>query len=122
MDNRSKQILIADDDAGIRLLLRRVVKDSGGRVVYSAESVEDIVNNESIDYGEIDIAIVDYKFEGYRTGIDLANYLKDRGVKRIYLCTGYFDDENVIKSAQKAGIDCIIPKPLDEAKLTNLLS
>lgn len=119
---RMRNVLIADDDAQVRAQWKRIVQENGGKVVHAAESVEDVERNSSLDYRNIDTAIVDYQYEGFKkTGIDLIAYLKKRGVKRVYLCTGFYDDEMIRKRAKEAGADKIIAKPLDEERLAAIL-
>jgi signal transduction histidine kinase/CheY-like chemotaxis protein len=115
---RMRNVLIADDDADVRSQWKKIIADGGGRVIYAAESVEEVERNSFLDYSKIDTAIVDYQYEGYdKNGIDLIEYLKKRGVKQVYLCTGFHDDEEIRRRAKNAGADDIIAKPLDEKRL-----
>lgn len=117
-----KSILIADDDELMRWQLGRVVKGCGGEVACSAGSVEEVEQDPSLDLKNIDAAIVDYEFEGHeKTGIDLIRYLKANGVPRVFLCTGYYEDEEICSEAKSAGADLVIPKPVDERRLSGLI-
>ena len=116
-------VLIADDVAGIRQQWQKIVKERGGNVVHCAKSVEEVEGSREIDYDRIDTAIVDYKYEGEdKTGIDLITHLKSKGVTRVYLCTGFYDDPAIRDAAHQAGADSIIPKPINESNLSDLLS
>jgi CheY-like chemotaxis protein len=121
MISRTRNILIADDDELMRWQLGRIVKSCGGEIAFSAESVEDVEENASLDFTSIDTAIVDYEFRTEKTGIDLIRYLKERGVERVFLCTGYYEDERVRSEASMAGADLVIAKPIDEKHVRGII-
>lgn len=121
MEHRANNILIADDDELMRWQLGRIVKSCGGEIVCSAESVEDVEQNRSLDFNDVDMAIVDYQFGGEKTGIDLIRHLKSRGVARVFLCTGYYEDEQVRSEAKMAGADLVIAKPIDEKHVRGII-
>jgi len=112
-----KSILIADDDPEIRRQWEQIIPEHGGTIVHSAKTVKE-VEEAAIDYSKIDTAIVDYQFYGEdKTGIDLIKHLKAKGVKTVYLCTGFYDNEVIIKQAQAVGVERILPKPIDTSLL-----
>lgn len=116
-------LLIADDDDVIRWHLSFLITRNGGSVIYSAGSVEQIKNDTAINYGLIDIAIVDYDYGASRqTGIDLIAHLKKHGVRKVYLCTAFYDDDDVCREAKGVGADSIIPKPFEEEMIAALCS
>jgi len=113
-----KQILIADDDPEIRAQWQQIIPERGGTVVHSAKTVKE-VEEAKIDYSKIDTAIVDYQFYGEdKTGIDLIKHLKTKGVKTVYLCTGFYDNEMIINQAHAAGAVRVLPKPIDPSLLS----
>lgn len=109
-DNR--RFIIVDDDADIRLRWRKIVQDSGGTVAREASSLEEVEeHDDEIDYGSVDVAMVDYHYEGSKyCGTDVIKYMRTKGVGEIHLCTGHYDDEEVRNEAFSAGADSIIPK------------
>lgn len=108
------RILVADDDPEIRKQWMRIILGRGGELVYAAATAADIELNETLDFSRIDTAIVDYQYEGEeRTGVDLIKYLKGKGVKKVYLCTGFFDDDEVRRKAYAVGVDGMLRKPLE---------
>jgi signal transduction histidine kinase/CheY-like chemotaxis protein len=109
-DNR--RFIIIDDDADIRMRWRRVVQASGGTVAQEASSLEDVQAREKdIDYDGIDVAMVDYHYEGSDyCGTDVIQYMRDKGVGEVHLCTGHYDDEQVRNEAFAAGADSVMPK------------
>lgn len=107
-------VLIADDDFGIRLQWISIVKALGGEVVLAATTPDEIFNDGNFDYSKINTAIVDYQFTGHaKTGIDLIAYLKKKGVERIHLCTGFYNVDSIREEARRAGAISIIAKPID---------
>ena len=109
----SRSILIADDDPDIRRQWHKIIPEHGGTIVHTAKTVKE-VEDAQLDYTKIDTAIVDYQFYGEdKTGIDLIKYLKAKGVKTVYLCTGFYDNEVIINQAQATGATRILPKPID---------
>ena len=112
-----KGILIADDDPEIRKQWQKIISEHGGTVVHAAKTVKE-VEDADLDYSRIDTAIVDYQFYGEdKTGIDLIKHLKANGVKTVYLCTGFYDNEVIINQARAAGAIRILPKPIDPSFL-----
>lgn len=113
----STNVLIADDDPDIRQQWHKIIPEHGGTIVHTAKTVKE-VEEATLDYSKIDTAIVDYQFYGEdKTGIDLIKYLKAKGVKTVYLCTGFYDNEVIINQAHAAGVDRILPKPIDPTML-----
>ena len=111
------RVLIADDDPEIRAQWHKIIPEHGGAIVHTAKTVKEVEEGE-IDYSKIDTAIVDYQFYGEdKTGIDLIRHLKAKGVKTVYLCTGFYDNEVIIKQAQAAGAVRVLPKPIDVTSL-----
>ncbi len=110
---KGKRFILIDDDIDIRLRWRKIVEDNGGTVIGEADSLEGMTGNGGMDYSSVDIAIVDFNFEGSsKTGIDVINYLRTKGIKEIHMCTGFFDNDDVRKAALAAGADSVIPKEI----------
>lgn len=106
-----KRFIVADDDVGVRSILRKVIEDGGGIVVWESSSPDDILSGDHPDPGSIDAAIVDYKFEGFdRTGIDIIEYMKGIGLSEVHLCTGFADDEGIGSAALAAGATSVVGK------------
>ncbi len=115
------RFLIVEDDPDIRAQWQRIVCESGGRVVYSAASADEMILKKGFNYKEVDTAIVDYHYEGFETnGVDLILYLKSKGVPRVHLCTGFHDDPEIQRRAHDAGADSVIGKPVDLASAAGL--
>ena len=106
-----KKFVIIDDDADIRLRWRKIVEESGGKVVGEADSYEKVERGDGLDIAAADVAIVDYNYEGsQKTGIDVISYLKKKGLAEIHLCTGFAEDQAIRAAALAAGADSVIKK------------
>jgi CheY-like chemotaxis protein len=108
-----KRFLLIDDEPGIRLRWRRIVRDNGGTVIGEADSYESMTSNGGLNYAEADVAIVDYNYEGSsKTGIDVIAYLRTMGIKEIHLCTGHAHDNDICAAALAAGAVSVIAKEM----------
>lgn len=115
-------ILIADDDMGIRLQWIKIIQNLGGTVVCAATNPDELMRGGEFDYSKIDTAIVDYQYEGHeKTGIDLIAYLKSQGVRNVHLCTGFHADPDVQNRATQAGAKSVLAKPIDEKEAKDAL-
>jgi signal transduction histidine kinase/CheY-like chemotaxis protein len=109
---QNRRFIIVDDDSDIRMRWRKIVQENGGTVAHEASSLEDIeARDGEIDYRDIDVAMVDYHYEGSKhSGADVIRHMRSRGVSEVHLCTGFYDDESVRDEAFSAGADSVIPK------------
>lgn len=115
-------LILADDDSDMLFLLEQVARRCGAKVAYSTTAVDEIIRDGSIDYSKINAAIVDYEFKGsQQNGIDLIRHLKSMGVKYVHLCTGHYENEEVVRRAKEAGADTILKKPLDDDEIASVL-
>ncbi len=105
------QVLVVDDDSEIRnTFLSQLEKR--GKTVLTIEKGEDLLTH-ALDLKTVSMAIVDYQFENSALdGFDVVEYLRSQNVRQIHLCTGCYDDPDVIKRAQELGIVSIISKPI----------
>ena len=118
-----EKVLIVDDDDGVRMQWKRLIDERGGRIVYSASSVKEAQSSLGVDYTMIDTAIVDYEYAGEeQNGVDLVAFLKRNGVKTVYLCTGYYRDEEICHRAKEAGAESVLSKPIDASEVSEIFS
>jgi signal transduction histidine kinase len=118
-----EKVLIVDDDEDIRNQWKRLIDERGGRVVYLANSVRDAQSSLGVDYTMIDTAIVDYEYAGEdQNGVDLVGFLRRNGVKNVYLCTGYYRDEEICRRAKEAGAASVLSKPIDAREVAAIFS
>jgi signal transduction histidine kinase len=108
----NRNFIIVDDDVAIRMRWRKIIECGGGVVVSEAGSLEEI-NHKGVcaQYDRVDVAIVDYHYEGSAyCGIDVIRFMREKGVKEVHLCTGFYEDRAIHANAIAAGADSVIPK------------
>lgn len=109
-----QHVLVVDDDPGIRTQWRNILKKATGHTPIELSRGEELLK-ASIDYSKVLTAIVDYQFEeSSLNGLDIIEYLKQKKVPKIFLCTGFYEDKDIIKRAKALGVIGIIPKPIPE--------
>jgi two-component system response regulator FixJ len=110
-------IYVVDDDTDVLGSLRFLL-ETDGFDVRTFRSGAALLN--AIVTGEVDCFVIDYKMPT-RSGIDLANRLRNRDIDTpIILITGY-PDENILVKAATAGIHHVLLKPhLEESLVTRI--
>ena len=118
---KDKTILVVDDDADIRNLLRIVLENAGADVV-SAESVETALKNyrQSPPHA----VVADIRL-GKSDGYVLLKTIREtdieyRGVTAVVAVTGHASPEDE-ERALAAGFDAYITKPFEPAEIVNRL-
>jgi len=110
-DDDKTNVLVVDDDPQIRNLFSTELTKRGLNVT-TLERGEDLLNSK-LDLKKFKTAVVDYEFENSSLdGFDIIEYLKTQKIKHIHLCTGCYDDPDVVKHAYTLGIVSIISKPI----------
>ncbi len=101
-----KRILVVDDDAGIRVLLKNSLEATGYQVDVAQNGVEALRLWEAKSYG---LLITDMVFM-YSGGIDLVQSIRGRDAQvPILAITGY--GEGVAQEALEAGANHVLLKP-----------
>ena len=106
------RILIADDEAVVRMDLREMLEESGYEVVGEAGDGERAV--ELGDEKKPDLAILDIKMPKMN-GLEVAEKLMDKGIAAIIL-TAYTDKE-FIERAKETGVLGYLVKPFTKGSL-----
>ncbi|HUG14246.1 MAG TPA: sigma-54 dependent transcriptional regulator [Thermomicrobiales bacterium] len=106
------RILVADDDTGIRTLLRELLEDEG----YDVDQVADgaaVVNAFTASGSEPDLVLMDVRMPGV-TGIDVLRSLSDRsdGPLPVIVMTAYGTASIAIEAMQLGAYD-YVTKPFD---------
>lgn len=116
-----KKILVMDDEDGLLIMWRVMIKEATGRTPMEINRPEKLLEMR-MEPGSIDVAIIDYEFRGSDlNGLDVIEYLRQKGIKECYLCTAYYQDAEIKAKADKLGIKMIIPKPIPENILSQIL-
>lgn len=115
-----KRILVAEDDEGLRELIKNFLEARGYHVVSTVWNGKEAINF-FLDDGEADLVITDLKMpvlDGVTDGIALSRWIKGNlGNIPIILVTGNADDEDICREARKAGVFEIISKPVSVGTL-----
>jgi len=115
---RPTAVLIADDDAGMRLTLRRIIEREG----YTAFVAQD--GSEALDIAAreaIDIAFIDYKMVGMNGSDTCAALHRLQPEAELYVMTAYVSPE-AAEAAVAGGTAGILYKPLDIDRLFTLIA
>jgi CheY-like chemotaxis protein len=109
-----KHILVADDEAPVRLLLEKILQSAGYRVTSVPDGVAAI---KSAREDPPDLAIVDLSMPGI-DGLTVSSMFKRvKTFKAPILVLSGRVSEKDVQAALKAGADAFIPKPVGREKL-----
>lgn len=104
------RILVVDDDAGLRDVLRSILQRIGHEVDIAADGREALTRALEADY---DAAIVDYQIPP-PNGLDVLNRLREIQPKCVrLLMSGTLDLPVVVDAVNRGEIARVIPKPFD---------
>jgi len=115
----STEILIIDDNADIRSILRDLINDAGYSTRVAANYNQALLE---IDKKLPDVAIIDVKLDkGDNDGIELLNHIKKKNKDiPVIIISGHANIEMAIKSL-KSGAFEFIQKPFDQDRLLNFV-
>ena len=115
----STEILIIDDNADIRNILRDLISDAGYKTRIAANYNQALLE---IDKKLPDVAIIDVKLDkGDNDGIELLNHIKNKNKDiPVIIISGHANIEMAIKSL-KSGAFEFIQKPFDQERLLNFV-
>ena len=115
-----QKVLLVDDDDSIRKQWRDFLEKQGVSVVELASGEE--LLQCSLDFSEINMAIIDFQFTNSElNGFDVIEYLKQKQVPEIHLCTGVGNDPEVRKKAMDLGVYSVIVKPIQDEAFQSVL-
>ena len=111
-----KPILIVDDDAGVRGLLRRVIGDMGYQVTEAADALAAL---EVLENNEVGLAFVDIRMPG-RDGVWLVDQIVSRhpGVP-VVVATGLSEMDPHV--TLRAGVIGYVMKPFKRSDLAEVI-
>src|SRR6266853_612059 len=115
MSDLEPHLLVVDDDARLRDLLRRYLSENGFRVTVAADAQEARANLASFAF---DLVILDVMMPG-ESGLDLADALRgddQRSRLPILLLTAMAEPEDRINGLEK-GADDFLAKPFEPREL-----
>lgn len=105
-------ILVVDDDARLRELLRQFLSRNGFHVTTAADAAEAETTLSAITF---DLAVLDVMLPG-ESGLDLTRRLRERGTLPILLLTARSEPQDRI-AGLTSGADDYLPKPFEPDEL-----
>jgi two-component system phosphate regulon response regulator OmpR len=105
-------LLVVDDDARLRELLRRYLADNGFRVTTAGDAGEARANLASFEF---DLVVLDVMMPG-ESGLDLTRALRREGRVPILLLTAMAEPEDRINGLEQ-GADDYLSKPFEPREL-----
>src|SRR6266478_8911060 len=112
MSDAEPHLLVVDDDARLRSLLRRYLADSGFRVTIAADAAEARANLASFAF---DLVVLDVMMPG-ESGLDLTRALRREGRVPVLLLTAMAEPEDRINGLEQ-GADDYLSKPFEPREL-----
>jgi len=117
---RKFKFFIADDDRGVRRMLRNIIMENKlGEVV--GEAADGIEAEQSIMNLMPDIAIIDLLMPR-QDGIEAVKNLKNMGYKGIFIMLSQVEQKEMIKKAYEKGIDYYITKPINITEVLHIIN
>ena len=112
MDGSEPHLLVVDDDARLRQLLRRYLSDSGFRVTIAGDAGE---ARASLSGFAFDLVVLDVMMPG-ENGLDLTRALRRDGDLPILLLTAMAEPEDRVNGLEQ-GADDFLAKPFEPREL-----
>src|SRR5438128_59136 len=112
MSDTEPHLLVVDDDARLRELLRRYLSDSGFRVTVAGDASEARASLASFAF---DVVVLDVMMPG-ESGLDLTRALRREGRVPILLLTAMADPEDRVNGREQ-GADDYLAKPFEPREL-----
>jgi two-component system response regulator YcbB len=111
--------MIIDDDASVRMMLRRIVEKNGlGRVVAELASGEHAV--DEILFYQPDMVLIDYLLPSL-DGVEIMNRAKQQNYEGKFIMISQVEDEPMISNAYSSGIVFFIGKPINLIEVLNVI-
>ena len=105
----SDQVLVVDDEQGVRTSLRRALEEEGFSVRTVSSGRAALQQTEE---AEPDVAVVDLKL-GDTSGLDVLRDIKQRSPRTVTIRISAYGDVSDVVSAMKRGAEDYVQKPYD---------
>jgi two-component system, OmpR family, phosphate regulon response regulator OmpR len=112
MSDLEPHLLVVDDDARLRGLLRRYLSENGFRVTIAADAVEARANLASFAF---DLVVLDVMMPG-ESGLDLTRALRREARMPVLLLTAMAEPEDRVNGLEQ-GADDYLSKPFEPREL-----
>ncbi|CAM3409999.1 response regulator [Hydrogenibacillus schlegelii] len=110
-------ILVVDDQAGIRLLLKEILERQGHTVHLAADGRE-ALGAIRAHQGSFDLILLDMKLPG-QSGLEVLRALRNEGLKVPVIVMSAYGDVEQIHEARRLGVETYLAKPFDIAELSH---
>ncbi|HEY6625058.1 MAG TPA: response regulator [Acidimicrobiales bacterium] len=110
----TRRVVIAEDEAIIRLDLKEILQDEGYDVVGETGRGDEVV--DLVRRHRPDVAILDIKMPG-SDGLAAARAIADLGERVAVLILTAFSQRDLIEEAREAGVAAYLVKPFQRAEL-----
>jgi two-component system, OmpR family, phosphate regulon response regulator OmpR len=117
MSDLEPHLLVVDDDARLRELLRRYLSESGFRVTTAADAAEARANLASFAF---DLVVLDVMMPG-ECGLVLTRALRQEGLVPVLLLTAMGEPEDRVNGLEQ-GADDYLSKPFEPRELVLRIS
>lgn len=111
---RPVRVLVVDDHADVRFLVRAILGDAGPDVTYAGEAAGASEAVDALERTDPDVVVLDARMPGVDGFETAALLLERRPGLPILLCSAIVDDE-IRSRAQEAGIAACVSKDHFEA-------
>ncbi|MGH7059549.1 MAG: response regulator, partial [Stellaceae bacterium] len=108
MSGREAHLLVVDDDARLRELLRRYLADNGFRVTTAADARE---ARQALSRFAFDLVVLDVMMPG-ESGLDLTRALRREGRVPVLLLTAMAEPEDRVNGLE-LGAEDYVAKPFE---------
>ena len=112
MNDGEPHLLVVDDDARLRELLRRYLSESGFRVTIAADAAEARANLANLAF---DLVVLDVMMPG-ESGLELTRALRREGAVPVLLLTAMAEPEDRVNGLEH-GADDYLSKPFEPREL-----
>jgi len=114
LSERHANILVVEDEPGVRRLLIQYLEEEGFRVLVAEDGRQALQIWEN-SLGEVDLLLTDMMMPGGVSGRDLVQRLrKDKKDLNVIYCTGYSAE---LAGLQESGTELIVKKPFERREL-----
>ncbi len=112
--NMPRRVVIAEDEAIIRLDLKEILQDEGYEVVGETGRGDEVV--DLVQTHQPDLVILDVKMPGW-DGLEAARAVRDLELHVAVLVLTAFSQRNLIDEARDAGVIAYLVKPFQRIEL-----
>jgi two-component system response regulator (stage 0 sporulation protein F) len=106
----SKRILLVEDEPGIQLALRGLLRRDGHQVFVESRGAEAM---HAIETGSYDLILTDLSLEDGVSGLDIARCAREACPGTPVVLITAYGSEQIEDEARAAGVTDYVPKPFD---------